>query len=741
MKLFAFLIFLLPTLVFSQWEEEGPILGNPSLWNGESQALRAKANSFDSTFVFITDTLTLPVFDDFSRNKFQQYKATYSDPGVTSQKFYVLYNNAGTIALPADTKFSLDSTFHRYVDTTNNVISDTALVAQVVKVGSLESYPVDYVSTTVFPAYMLIDTLDFPNPTDTLYLVDNIVVQDSATQFFKQLNNPDKYWLDNSAYHNYRFAVNPWTLGVATFDGLDAQGYPYSFGSPNADFADALTSKPINLSGLGIQDSVYLSFLYQPQGFGEEPDDQDSLILEFYNPLLDSWEHIWSTGGGPVQDFKVGHIGLQKADYYANNFQMRFRNYSSLAGGIDHFHLDYVHLRKFSSKIDTLFKDFAFVYPIGSLLKDYTSVPWDHYKNSSDNKMNNNGEIVVRNGSNQPENNQNGSVEIKQNGVTEGSYVLNGQVLSGGTGNINYGPRTTYYSYHDFSSSYQFDRTKTGTKQIFNVVSAASALFTNPVVNDSSFRDQYFGNYYSYDDGTAEKAYGVTGVQARLAIKYIPYEADSLIGAAIHFVPSVQDVSNKLFVITVWADNGGVPGQVLYEDNLFFPRQPLYETSPNKFVNYFFLDTVKVPVSGTFYIGWRQFDAERLNVGIDKNLDNKSKTLFSTNGGNTWNTSSITGSVMIRPIFSTDMDAELGIQQKQIEESVKVIAFPNPTANSVTLSSNSTREIEEYEVFSLEGRRVAGGSGKVVDLSYFEKGIYLIRTNVSSQAIRVIKSE
>ena len=94
-----------------------------------------------------------------------------------------------------------------------------------------------------------------------------------------------------------------------------------------------------------------------------------------------------------------------------------------------------------------------------------------------------------------------------------------------------------------------------------------------------------------------EKAFGVTGNQARLAVKFTPYEADSLIGAEIHFVPSVRDASQDLFVLSVWADNNGVPGTLLYEDNLLFPKSPIYETTTNKFWRYYFVDTAKVSVN------------------------------------------------------------------------------------------------------------------------------------------------
>ena len=140
-------------------------------------------------------------------------------------------------------------------------------------------------------------------------------MQDSATQFFANINDQNAYWLDNYAYHNYRFAKNPWTLGVVTFDGLDENGYPYNFGSSSVGLADVLHSKPIDMSAVSNANEVYFSFLYQTEGLGDIPEETDSLVLEFYAPTVNQWFRAWSTTGAPVEDFKKVHIRIQDAKY------------------------------------------------------------------------------------------------------------------------------------------------------------------------------------------------------------------------------------------------------------------------------------------------------------------------------------------------------------------------------------------------------------------------------------------
>src|SRR6476661_3922045 len=63
------------------------------------------------------------------------------------------------------------------------------------------------------------------------------------------------------AFVSNRLAVAPLTRGAATLDGLKANGQSYS-GSIGALYGtiDSLKSQPIDLSGLTVNDQVFLSF-------------------------------------------------------------------------------------------------------------------------------------------------------------------------------------------------------------------------------------------------------------------------------------------------------------------------------------------------------------------------------------------------------------------------------------------------------------------------------------------------
>jgi len=736
--LFIFLFSLLnfKNVFFCQTFEIGPLIRNFHS-SKENNSLKILGNTFDSSFVFLSDTIQLPFFDDFSTNKFQKYSGDFNNPSITTELYYYLTNPITLLPLDNSMIFTGQQTFKRTYDFASDTYSDSIFGSTNVRVGDLSSFPPQYSEFDLYPPYFIYDTINDPgNSLDTIWINNPAYIQDSARIFYQPINDSLKLWLDEYAYHNYRFAKDPRSLGVVTFDGLDESGYPYQIGTTITNYADKLTSKPIDLHAYNSSDSLYFSFLYQPEGLGDIPESGDSLVVEFYAPELEEWNRVWGVEGDTVYPFRAAHILVSDTMYFKKGFQFRFRNYGSLAGGLDHFHIDYVHLRTLSAFDDTLFKDFAFVYPLNSLLETYTSVPWDHYRESTSSKMTDSLLIKVHNGSPNPENYQNGQVSILYNGIEEGTFQLQGQTLA--EGNINFQPLTTHQSYHDLTSGYEFDKTKSGNQQVFEVKSSTSAQFPNFSLNDSTSFIQKFYNYYSYDDGTAEAAFGPTGTQARLAIEYNSYQTDSLIGVNIHFVPSVNDVSMKVFLLSVWADNNGIPGELIYEDDIFFPRNPIYGDNQNVFVTYYFKDTTKVAVGTKFYVGWRQLDAERLNAGLDRNIDNSSKIRYSVDGGFTWLNSPFPGSAMIRPIFSTSLDSIL--MQEDFLNKKEIVLFPNPTTDIAYFMEDNIRVPCHFILYNSIGQFIESNYASEVELINLERGIYFIQfPEVSRKIFKIVK--
>ncbi|MDA7762597.1 T9SS type A sorting domain-containing protein [Crocinitomicaceae bacterium] len=694
-----------------------------------------KSASIDSTFIYFTDTITLPFFDNFTVSKIQDYTPDYSNPLTTSELYYLLLDQSTGLPISNQDYFTNQVTFHRYIDLANDTYSDTIFTPVNADVADFTSYPVQYSSLTLYPPYYIYDTIGVNNTPDTIWIEDPPYYQDSVRQFFMSVSDSEKLWVDNHVYHNYRFALNPQTLGVMTFDGLDANGYPYAIGTATTGYADYLTSKPIDLSGVNLSDSLYISFLYQPAGLGDEPESSDSLVLEFYSQSQNQWLHIWSDSGNVVSPFKMVHLPVLNVNYFSDAFQFRFKNYGGLSGSLDHFHLNMVSLKP-TDYTDTLFSDFSFVYPVNTLIDKYTSVPWDHYKSSTVNKMTDSLNILLYNG--YDENSYtDGSIQVFYNGFNEGTYVLPGINLAAGLLNF---PQYSYSnSYNDLSGAYEFDKTLIGASEEFEVLTTVNAGTLDYQPNDSIRFTQGFYNYYSYDDGTAEAAFGPTGAQARLAIHFEAYQEDSLIGIDFSFVPSVNDVSDKLFLLTVWDDDNGIPGSVLYEDDVFSPRSPIYANSENVFTPYFFIDTQKVAIGTSFFVGWRQLEPERLNLGFDRNIDNSGEIFYSVDGGGNWLASPFEGSAMMRPIFSTGMDVSLGIENITLDYD-PIELFPNPTSNIINIKVSKALEGSQKLLLDGYGRLLKKTFSNHFDLTKLNPGIYFICVpEMSSNFSKVIK--
>ena len=120
------------------------------------------------------------------------------------------------------------------------------------------------------------------------------VVEARFLPFFDDFSHSDTYpdstkWTDNNVLVNDGFPLCPPNRKGATFDVLDANGRVYSYAISNAFIAEYLTSVRIRLDSimepepraLTPADSIYLSFYYQPQGNGNSPEEQDSLVLQF----------------------------------------------------------------------------------------------------------------------------------------------------------------------------------------------------------------------------------------------------------------------------------------------------------------------------------------------------------------------------------------------------------------------------------------------------------------------------
>lgn len=559
-------------------------------------------------------------------------------------------------------------------------------------------------------------------------------------------------WTDKYTYVNNHFPISPVSVGVVTFDGVGPIGIPYDTLTTSTLFsfsADTLTSQKINLA-FTEADSVYFSFFYQAQGRGDKPDIDDSLILEFHDPLkpYTEWSMIWSVKGfnaGQKTDtlFRPVIVKVDTA-FLKNDFQFRFRNKATLSGNVDHWHVDYVYLNKQRNRADTLFNDVAFVYYPSSMLKGYQAMPYKQYKstNMADSLTN-----YIKN--NHPvANNTSYNYNVKDAVGT----VLNPSNL--GSGNID--PFSIPAGYSNCTSptpcryllrppvNYTFPDPLTAPT-VYTIEHIIKPSSDFKAQNDTIRRKQIFGNYYAYDDGTAELAYGLNKLGAKLGYKFSLNYPDSIRAVDMYFnwMPngSVNSVNQRQFRITIWDDAGGKPGNIVFQDSIVTPAYMFdYYKDWGLMSNVFFRYKLTSPqfLSGTFYVGWVQYTGDLLNIGLDLHNNAMSNTFYNING--TWNSSVIKGAIMIRPVFG-DANELAGIQDAFSSD--EVLVYPNPAKETITIRfSSNDKRIEEVILYDVSGKIIVNNkmSDSVLDVHTLDPGIYfmLIKDNQFNTIVKKI---
>lgn len=557
--------------------------------------------------------------------------------------------------------------------------------------------------------------------------------------FFDDFSYPSVYpdpqkWADNYVFINSTLPVNPKSYKVATLDILNEKGEIYPHASTQIFSADKLTSLPINLN-YPPGDNIFLSFFYQPQGLGDPPGDRDSLVLEFFSPVTMEWFHAWATTGSNLQPFTQVMVPITNPDFLKKGFRFRFRNYGSLprnpsvpgtVGNSDHWHIDYVFLDRNRSAADTLIRDVAFVKPLGSLLNNYEAVPWTHFEAGKLTEMGARLPMSYRNHDNIIRNvGRSFTIKNAITGITVRSF-------SGGAENLNPWQLREYLP--DIAYTYA---APSADSAIFEVKAFLTTDAFDRKGNDTVRYIQRFTNYYAYDDGSAENGYGLTGQgaeNARLAYSFTAFVSDTLRAVKIFFNRTQNDASQKPFLLTVWNEVAGLPGEIIYQQENVRPE---YAEGLNTFFTYHLNNPVKVPQ--VFYVGWVQQSADFLNVGFDVNRNNRTRIFYNIDGN--WRNTSFNGSLMIRPVLSA-VPLPTFVKQPRI---VSFRAWPNPTSGflHIDFPDNENPADLSVSVFDLHGRLVlsAGANEHRLDLSGFPAGIYLIRisgSKVLSQTQKII---
>jgi len=538
-------------------------------------------------------------------------------------------------------------------------------------------------------------------------------------------------WSDHFAFVNNNFMVNPVSNGVATLDALDADGSIYANAvlSPNTFEADLLSSHPINLE-YPESDSIYLSFLYQPGGLCDLPEEEDSLMVDFFASDSSRWINVWRVPGTGLHPFRHVMIPITAERFLNSEFRFRFRNRASLPrnnetpdkrSNVDYWHVDYVRLHANRSVSDTILRDVAFNTALSSVLKELSAVPWAHFEQAYNTTLApfvsagyRNNDTITRN-------------------VTRSLSIL--EPLYGESELIGIPTALDVPAQADlvvdFAFPYDLDFNR-GDSALVRFKAALRTDEFDPKVNDTVIHDQLFRDYYAYDDGTAEAGYGLRGdgtAYGTVAIRHNSYEPDLLGGIYIFFNQVYDSINLKdyTFNLMVWDDSDGIPGTVLWDDETIY--KPGYTSTYTGFVKYEFSEPV--PVNGPFYVGWRQHKEFLLNVGLDLNNPPLSPVMFYNLG--IWVSSDAPGMLLFRPYMQ-----EISTGEEPPDAALTPLnLYPNPASDRIWIQVPAGFENEGLvlDIFDNSGRQIQRSElqSNSLDVSGLAPGLYFIRAVISGE--------
>lgn len=550
---------------------------------------------------------------------------------------------------------------------------------------------------------------------------------------------------------NNGIGIHPPSINVATFDGLDSLLRTYSAVLLENGQRDTLESQGIRLGEPNVtiaeRNSVYLSFFFQWQGNGEPPDGSDHLRIEFKNDL-NQWETVMTIVPKASFDRTEFYDTLIKVDgdrFFHNAFQFRFLNYGRKSGPYDTWNVDYVYLNKNRNAADTDFPDQAITSTMTSLFNKYQSIPYHHFLATDamtsptydiSNNLNQITDLTYLTA---------GTFQNWKDSIMTETFFSNlggsdtSAINSDGSGIIfPLEKRTVTLEYvPNKDDNTQFNpisdsvfiklKVKLFTGDTFDPKTGGYAndydLNYLPIdfrINDTISTSYTLKDYYAYDDGLAEYAAGLTQAGNRAAVQFemLRTDPDTLVGFDI-YVPAYAYASNLTVDFYVYTDKDGLPGDILYS----IPSVLIKSKGQNVFQRIPIVEPVLVDPK--FYVGWKAPVGPSLKIGLDFSNNSGDKIYVNTNG--TWSQSTdITGSLMIRPVFGGGGIVS-GIED---EEENAISVFPNPNCGDFLVRG----KFDHLQVLTVTGQSVAFeiqdlGTDHRVLLPGVASGLYILKVH------------
>lgn len=512
---------------------------------------------------------------------------------------------------------------------------------------------------------------------------------------------------------------------VATFDGRDIRGIPYVTNFPTAvGPTDSLTSRPIDLSGVSLKDSLVLSFFYQAKGIGEAPDQEDSLILEVRTNQAE-WKTIWHSPENKPLDFTLVLLPLVDETLFHADFQFRFRSFGRQTGPFDTWSVDYIYLDTQRDVQRGFFPDIAISSIQTSLLKGFQAMPFKTFMANPTRFLADSLAFSVRNlrefqssfryqftVSDSSQSTIFKQIQVPTPVNVDGDGITSFKLALAGT-RLPSSPQTVQYEL------------ELATPETFDTTSVASPLFRQ---NDRIVLQNDLTNYYAYDDGTAEGGADTDKQFGSVAIQFVGLPQDTLAAIRVAFSPTFTDLIGSTIVLQVHRANKGVPGELL-------TSQAVRLTEPfqkNEFLEFDLMESIVV--NDTFFVGWQRIAPTAVPIGLDKNTKPYTSVIYQNTGGE-WTRSNLDGFLLIRPVMGNKT-----LVNKPSDELITGLepdsifhVFPNPTSDLLYFDLPQ-KEFESLSLADISGRLVFSTKDvhSPISLENIPNGTYFLKIKTQS---------
>lgn len=588
-------------------------------------------------------------------------------------------------------------------------------------------------------------------------------VPNISLPFFDDFSYPDVtpsklYWEDktDAVVTRARAHQSP-TVGVLTLDAATANGFLHKNATTAAFQADVLTSRPIAIEA--GQDSLYLSFMFQPGGDAEAPARGDSLLVDFYDPTSAQWVNVWGAiylaqrgrveqffrntprwvesivqrHDMPQHNFFRAHIPLRDKRFVKTGFQFRFRNLGSIirdntapgrTANSSQWHVDLVYLNAHRTLTDTIVPDVACVEALQTSFAEYSAVPYEAFHEYIQHLKTESAEALQMTYENLGRNTNNVRRVFEIEDLTK-KVVL--KAYNGGNVNI------TPHKIETFQRAINFPWNELVGSDVKVRIRGYLQTDKNPKNapfrwNDTVQTILHCTDEYAYDNGEPTSGYGIVGVgaeRAAVAMRFRPLKPTAIKAVRIWFNPIGDLKSRKRFRLCFWQDADGVPGNKVYEQ-LVMP--PLEESEVGRF--YEISLTKPITFKNPYFVGWEQISADMMNVAYDAQTPYKA-TIYSRTSAQ-WLKSKIEGALMLRLVCGGEgVDPEIPTSacRPPIPESE---VFPNPAEEQIYVKTAA--EVANIALYSVQGVLVREQlpSNAYIQIANIPRGLYLLRITYRS---------